>query len=183
LKKAFKLINQFLKSIRKIKVNFKSFAEVERVVLCEEILREIIGFNSTDSSSTHTMLICLPKLNDFDEYLDLYYLVEELLENKALDSHIQLASFHPNYRFQGVSLHIHIHIHIHIVYKIIFFMLQGTEENAIENWTNRSPYPMIHLLRVEEVSAALSTYRRNPDDIWKDNVNKMKDLEKMKIIP
>ena len=62
-------------------------------------------------------------------------------------------------------------------------MPQGTDENAIENWTNRSPYPMIHLLRVSEVSAALSAYKRNPDDIWKDNVNKMKELENMKIIP
>jgi hypothetical protein len=57
--------------------------------------------------------------------------VDQLLEELRLCGTIQVASFHPQYRFAG------------------------TEPNAAENYTNRSPYPMLHLLREASVSEAV----------------------------
>jgi hypothetical protein len=77
-----------------------------------------------------TLLIHLHVLGNFLEYNDFLDVVDQLLEELRLWDTIQVASFHPQYRFAG------------------------TEPNAAENYTNRSPYPMLHLLRETSVSQA-----------------------------
>jgi len=69
-------------------------------------------------------------LGNFLDYNDFLGVVDQLLEELRLCGTIQVASFHPQYRFAG------------------------TELNAAENYTNRSPYPMLHLLRETSVSQA-----------------------------
>ena len=75
-----------------------------------------------------TILIHPHVLQDFLDYNDFLSRADQLLETLDLDGVIQIASFHPQYRFAG------------------------TKADAIENYTNRSPYPMLHLLREESVS-------------------------------
>lgn len=70
----------------------------------------------------------------FEEYLDAFYATQEILEALGYEGEYQLASFHPNYVFAGEEL----------------------SDSA--NFTNRSPYPMWHLLREASVAFAIEAY-------------------------
>ncbi len=83
------------------------------------------------SEETETTFIMLPHtFADFEEYLDLIFLAEALCEDLGYQSIYQIASFHPEYCFQGAKA------------------------NDAANYTNRSIYPMIHILRQDSVSIA-----------------------------
>ena len=77
---------------------------------------------------------------DFDDYLDFLELANQLLIEQQYEGIYQLASFHPDYCFDN------------------------TELNASENYTNRSPYPMLHVLRESSLENALESYN-NPEEI------------------
>ena len=99
-----------------------------------------------------TSLIIVPAaLADFDDYLDVLALATSLMSAQGHDGIYQLASFHPNYCFDGA------------------------EKNDAANYTNRSPYPMFHILREASVEAALETYP-NPENIPERNVASMREL-------
>ena len=84
-----------------------------------------------------TTLIVLPALvPEFEDYLDLLDQADDTLVNLKLEGIFQIASFHPQYQFGG------------------------SEKTDISNHTNRSPYPMIHLLREDSVYEAA---KRHPD--------------------
>ncbi|MSU79291.1 MAG: DUF1415 domain-containing protein [Gemmataceae bacterium] len=76
-----------------------------------------------------TLLIHPHMFGDFLDYNDFLEAADDLLVRLDLDGVVQVASFHPAYQFAE------------------------TEPDAVENFTNRSPYPMLHLLREESVSA------------------------------
>lgn len=103
-----------------------------------------------------TTLIILPQLIQFEDYLDLHAHLEGLLEDKQLSEHIQLASFHPLYQFAA------------------------TLPEDVENYTNRSPYPLLHLLRVDQVADAVEQVG-NTDKIWQRNISLMKSLGLTKV--
>jgi hypothetical protein len=106
------------------------------------------------SPGTHietTLLIHPLVLGNFLDYNDFLDVVDQLLEERRLRGTIQVASFHPQYRFAG------------------------TEPNAAENYTNRSPYPMLHLLRETSVSQAADA----SDEVLmipRRNIETMRDL-------
>ena len=88
----------------------------------------------------------VPSLTDFAEFLKVAQYAEEILETTGLDKDIQLATFHPDYLFEG--------------------------EQAVTSYTNRSPYPTLHLLRVEDVALAINSYERegkSTEDVWRRN--------------
>ena len=118
--------------------------------ICSKIIQEAIMLKENDN--VRTSLVAIPQLVDFLDLLAVSQIVEEHLEEIEMDKDIQIATFHPNYQFEG------------------------THSQNIENWTNKSPYPMIHLLRVEDVAKALETYPGDPDDIWKNNIKKLETL-------
>jgi hypothetical protein len=104
-----------------------------------------------------TLLIHPHVLGNFLDYNDFLGVVDELLEELHIRGTIQVASFHPQYRFAG------------------------TELNAAENYTNRSPYPMLHLLRETSVSQAADAF----DEIRKiprRNIETMRNLGKEPIL-
>jgi uncharacterized protein len=79
-----------------------------------------------------TLLVCPDGLGDFAHYLDLLaHLEATLRDDLDLAGVMQIASFHPDYCFAGAA------------------------PNDLANYTNRSPYPLFHLLREESVSAAV----------------------------
>lgn len=88
----------------------------------------------TDENTETVFLIFLDSFTVFDDYLQLVELSEALLEKQGYEGAYQIASFHPDYLFAGSS------------------------ENDPANYTNRSPYPMLHLLREESVSRALDSF-------------------------
>ena len=81
-----------------------------------------------------TLLILSFSFFNFDEYLDLLEDAETLLEKEGYEGIYQVASFHPAYLFA-----------------------ESTEDDP-SNYTNRSPYPMLHFLREDSVSKAVDSY-------------------------
>lgn len=97
-------------------------------------------------ASVETSLIIFPKgYDDFETYLDLLDFCQFYLEENGFEGIYQLASFHPNYCFAGVK-----------------------PENP-ENFTNKSPYPIIHIIREASIERALEHYE-SPESIPDTNI-------------
>jgi hypothetical protein len=98
-----------------------------------------------------TLLIHPCVLTDFLDYNEFLDTADAKVEQLGLEGHIQVASFHPEYQFAD----------------------SGPDD--IENYTNRSPYPMLHLLREESVERAVEAF---PDaaDIFEKNMETMRQL-------
>jgi hypothetical protein len=86
-----------------------------------------------DASIATTLLIHPRVLETFYEYNQFLNYAEGLLQQMELDGVYQIASFHPDYQFGG------------------------TEPDDAENYTNRSPYPVLHLLREESLDRVLES--------------------------
>ncbi|MDX1560504.1 MAG: DUF1415 domain-containing protein [Marinobacter sp.] len=106
-----------------------------------------------------TLLIHPDVLQDFGPYNEFLDAADGLLAYLDMDGVYQIASFHPEYQFEG------------------------TEPGAAENYTNRSPFPMLHLLREASLEAAIDSYP-DVDGIPQSNIELMNDLgtEKMRSI-
>ena len=97
--------------------------------LLQDLTFELQALASTSPSQVETTLLIHPHaLADFLDYNDFLGDADELLDQLGLTGTLQIASFHPAYQFAG------------------------TEPDAAENYTNRSPYPMLHLLREESLT-------------------------------
>lgn len=103
-----------------------------------------------------TLLILTSGVADFDDYLDLLGLAEALLEAEGYSGVYQLASFHPDYCFDGA------------------------EPDDPANATNRSPWPMLHLLREDSVSRALDNHP-DPHAIPERNIALMRRLGNVRL--
>lgn len=103
--------------------------------LLQLLYDELSVIAEAPTSTIETTLVILTNgWSDFIEYLDLVDLAEEVLERLDLEGVIQIASFHPAYQFSHL------------------------DENDVRNYTNRSPYPMIHLIREESVTKAVDSH-------------------------
>lgn len=99
--------------------------------LLVDLSRELQALQAADPKICETTLLIHPRvLADFLDYNDFLGEAEARLEALGLTGELQLASFHPRYQFAG----------------------SGPDD--IENYTNRSPYPMLHLLRESSVERA-----------------------------
>lgn len=99
-----------------------------------------------EDAGVGTILIVYPNLsNSFDDFLDFVDMANKLLVLQGYESVYQLASFHPDYCFEG------------------------DDENDASNYTNRSPYPMLHLLREESLERAVESYP-HPESIPENNI-------------
>lgn len=95
---------------------------------------ELALLRMTPVSELETSLLAFPQLTEFDSYLGLLdYLNDHLLESEANET-FQLASFHPEYVFEGI------------------------EERDVSNYTNRAPIPIVHILRQEEMAKRIEEY-------------------------
>ncbi|MFO8142606.1 MAG: DUF1415 domain-containing protein [Marinobacter sp.] len=106
-----------------------------------------------------TLLIHPGVLQDFDAYNEFLDTAEGLVAYLELEGIYQVASFHPDYQFAE------------------------TEPGAAENYTNRSPYPMLHLLREASLEAAIDSHP-DVDGIPDRNIALMNELgaEKMQSV-
>lgn len=106
-----------------------------------------------------TVLIGVPNaLSDFDAFLEYAAVIDDLIDELGLRGKVQLASFHPNYQFAD-----------------------STPETEEEDYTNRAPIPLLHLLREVEVSRALEQYPGDPDAIWRRNKAVMREMGKQRL--
>lgn len=120
--------------------------------LMKTFLRELDFLYQADPLETETTLIVHPHtLREFLEYNDFLGFLDELLAKAGLSGVFQIASFHPDYQFEGVSV----------------------DDPA--NYTNRSPYPMLHLLREDSLSEALAHFP-NPEKIPEVNMARLREM-------
>jgi uncharacterized protein len=105
----------------------------------------------TDLSIETTLLIYENAFTAFDDYLDFLELAEALLVEQGYEGVYQLASFHPGYCFEGAR------------------------QDDPANYTNRSPYPMLHLLRETSIERAVTAYP-NPENIPQRNIEFTRQL-------
>ncbi|WP_227816791.1 DUF1415 domain-containing protein [Nitrogeniibacter aestuarii] len=98
-----------------------------------------------------SLLVHPDVLTDFEDYNQFLDLVDILIRQLRLSGDIQVASFHPDYQFQG------------------------TEPDDVENTTNRSPYPMLHLIREASIGAAIANYP-DPEGIPERNIETVERL-------
>jgi len=113
-----------------------------------------------NDAGIETSLLIFPNaFQKFDDYLDLVSLAEDRLKRNGYEGVYQVASFHPLYLFAN------------------------SDENDPANYTNRSIYPMLHLLREESIDRALENYK-SPGSIPVRNINfaREKGLVYMKML-
>ena len=123
--------------------------KVETATALQECLQTFIKecMQLDEDEQVETVLIIFPNsFEQFDDYLDLVSLAESLLKKEGYEGIYQVASFHPQYRFAGAPI------------------------SDAANYTNRSVYPMLHILREESIEKALEKYP-DPDLIPDRNIN------------
>lgn len=120
--------------------------------LLEELDRELDLLMATPAEETETTLLIHPTLfEDFLDFNDFLELAEGVVSEHGLDGVVQLASFHPQFQFDG------------------------TGPDDIGNYTNRAPFAILHLLREESVERAVALFPE-ADAIFEENI---KTLEKL----
>ncbi len=120
--------------------------------LLQTLGEELALLRDMPAEQIDTTLIVHPQvLTDFLDYNDFLDLADGLVESMALDGVLQVASFHPQYQFAG------------------------SEPDDIANYTNRSPYPTLHLLREDSVARAVDAFP-DPDAIVDRNIETLTRL-------
>jgi len=124
--------------------------DTEHVLL--SLYHEFNVLSESSSEDIETVFIILSEgWKDFEDYLSLIDIAQSLLVDSGLNCHIQIATFHPDYQFADL------------------------EKDDVRNYTNRSPYPMIHLLREASVRHAIESYP-DVDSIPVKNQEKLQGL-------
>jgi hypothetical protein len=121
-------------------------------VLLDDLERELKSLADAPRDEADTTLLIHPRvLGDFLEYNDFLEVADEMVEALGLAGVLQVASFHPRYQFAG------------------------TEPDDITNFTNRSPYPTLHLLREASVDEAVAAFPE-AEQIYEKNIETMQRL-------
>lgn len=128
-----------------------SAAETPEALL-KELAHELLMLMRSDPDEIETSLLIHPRvLNDFLDFNDFLGAADALVEDLKLDGDLQIASFHPDYQFEG------------------------TEVDDISNFSNRSPYPTLHLLRETSIARATETMA-DTDSIFETNIETLEKL-------
>ena len=118
----------------------------------EELDRELDLLAAADSQQIDTTLLIHPTLfADFLEFNDLTAIAEDAIAEHSLQGVLQIASFHPRFQFDG------------------------TEPEDIGNYTNRAPYPTLHLLREASISRAVEAFPQ-PQAIFENNIETLQRI-------
>ncbi|EKO3815478.1 DUF1415 domain-containing protein [Vibrio harveyi] len=145
---------------KQIKI-FVSEASQEEALL-EDILLQLIELSNTEPEKLETTLVVVPNmLKDFWDYNFFIDWVEGLIKQQDWEGIFQVATFHPDYCFGGA------------------------EPEDDENLTNRSPYPVFHLIREESMEKVLKHYP-DPESIPDTNIARVSALseeERQKLFP
>jgi len=114
-------------------------------------IQEELNLLDSDDAIETTLLIHPGVLQDFFDYNQFLNYTDGLLVEMGFEGVFQIASFHPDYQFGG------------------------TEPDDAENYTNRSPYPLLHLIREESLEQAIANYP-NADQIPDRNIALMESM-------
>ena len=134
------------------RVRFRVSEQRSASELLDDLRQELTGLQAADPGQRETTLLIHPwVLADFVEYNDFLEVCEATIVELDLEGELQVAGFHPQYQFAG------------------------TQSEDIENYTNRSPYPMLHLLREASIERAIDAVP-DTDEIYRRNIRTLRDL-------
>ena len=120
--------------------------------LMADLVHELQLLAAADPEAIDTTLLVHPQvLGDFLDYNDFLDLADAALEELGLDGVLQIASFHPHYQFEG------------------------TAPGDVENLSNRSPHPTLHLLREDSVERAVAAFPE-AESIYEKNIETLQAL-------
>ena len=143
----------FAKSVYvKNQIEFQVSTTSDENILLDELKLALIKLTETPASTIDTSLLIHPYvLHDFLDYNDFLYQADDLLHDLKLDGVLQIASFHPDYQFADEN------------------------KEDMSHCTNRSPYPMLHLLREDSLDQAISA-KPEWEEIVANNIATMNNL-------
>ena len=133
-------------------VRYVLSAATDPAALLADLVNELERLAEASPDKIETTLLIHPGvLGDFADYNDFLEVAEDTVAELDLDGVIQVASFHPDYQFEGSS------------------------PEDIENATNRSPFPALHLLREDSIDKAVAAF---PDAqaIYETNIETLQKL-------
>jgi hypothetical protein len=120
--------------------------------LLQDLVKELEVLAESNAEKIETTLLIHPYvMNDFLDFNDFLDVADGAVEELDLDGILQVASFHPYYQFADANI------------------------DDIENFTNRSPFPTLHLLREESIDKAVEAFPE-ADEIYEKNIRTLKDL-------
>jgi hypothetical protein len=120
--------------------------------LLEDLVQELQLLAAADPEAIDTTLLVHPHaLNDFLDYNDFLDIADAAVEELGLDGVLQVASFHPDYRFEG------------------------TAPDDPGNLSNRSPFPTLHLLREDSIDRAVAAFPE-AGEIYERNIETLQRL-------
>ena len=118
----------------------------------DDLDRELELLKTTPAEEVETTLLVHPTLfPDFLVFNDFLNVADEVLVEHELEGVVQIAPFHPD------------------------FVFDGEPEGDISHYTNRSPYPTLHLIREEGLGKAIDSYG-NTDEIYERNIEVLRKL-------
>lgn len=134
------------------RVRFQVSEQHSAAGLLQDLRSELSWLQHADARVWETTLLIHPwVLQDFLEFNDFLEVCEEAVRDLGLEGELQVASFHPQYQFAG------------------------TRPDDIDNYTNRSPYPTLHVLREASIERVLADHP-DPDAIYLDNIRRLREL-------
>ncbi len=120
--------------------------------LLEDLDRELDFLATSDPNEVDTTLLVHPTLlPDFLDFNDFMQLADAAVEEHELEGILQIASFHPQFQFEG------------------------TEPNDMGNYTNRAPFPILHLLREASIERAVAAFPE-AETIYERNIETLEIL-------
>lgn len=132
-----------------VKIVVAESADTEEVF--DFLIDEMMLLTSVEKSELETTLVVCPSvLKDFEDYLGFLDIANSALYELGFEGELQLASFHPDYRFADEDKH------------------------DQSNFTNRSPYPIFHIIREE----SLTQINENIEKIPERNIKLMREMSK-----
>ena len=142
------------------KIRYVTFEGHDVKALCDLLTAEMLLLDDTTPAIVETTVVIAQNgFSEFEQYLDALYDADALVAELDYEGIYQLASFHPDYTFEG------------------------SETDDVTNYTNRSPYPMFHLLREDSVTRALDAFpevgdilSQNQDTMTKLGLTKVKKM-------
>lgn len=138
-------------------IHIDIFTGQDESALDKALLTALDELQSLDATERETTLLVTPNaLKTFDEYMLYLQQAQWLLQRAGLEGILQIASFHPHYQFDG------------------------TDPSDKENLTNRSPYPILHLIREDSLAEVLAKYP-NPESIPEENISRVEGLNQEEI--
>lgn len=119
------------KPFRANRIRYADCSVNNEQALADALIEEILFLRDADPEVTETTVVIVPKMfADFADYNQFLDAVDLIVDRLGVAGVIQVASFHPRYQFADL------------------------DSDDVRNYTNRSPYPMFHLIREDSIETA-----------------------------